>query len=293
MSNTINLAFAANGGYMPSAAGPPPGASTTLFDGFRYDGQVESVQVASRAALTAIDYQLSTLLNAPGDAALAVSQGLAAIALLPPDDEIGFALALAAMLANYVAAIVAAAAAAPDPLPPAGYAYASRLPPLPADPSYGLGALAMIGAAIVPANISGQIAANWQALTALVEGNAATALATLYAQTEFTSAGDAETARQQIFDLIVAQIGIAENAGNDALVGAWRGLFTAAVTDLTVRATGLPLVADLSLAAPLPAAWLAQLLYQDGADAAVLVQRNAAPHPLFMPRVIEYLTGLA
>jgi len=40
-----------------------------------------------------------------------------------------------------------------------------------------------------------------------------------------------------------------------------------------------------------PALALAQLLYQDGSHAEVLVQRNAAPHPLFMPLIVEYLAA--
>lgn len=254
---------------------------------FLYDGQPEAVQLAAQAALAAVRGSLSGLLTAPGDAALALSQDLPLLAATEPDNQAGYAAALQTLLADYVAAILADLSAPPSPPPPAGYAYASRLPPLPADPSYGLAGLGALAAAIMPASASGQILVNWQALMQLVQGNATSALAVLYAQSTFASAADAVTAREQLFGLIVAQIEAA--TGNDPLISAWRGLLTAAVTDLTSRASGLPDVETLTASAPLPALCLAQLLYQDGTQAPLLVQRNAAPHPLFMPLSVEYL----
>ena len=256
---------------------------------FLYDGQPEAVQLASQAALAAVRASISRLLTAPGDAALALSQDLPLLSATEPDNQAGYAAALETLLADYVAAIVADAAAPPSPAPPAGYVYASRLPPLPADPSYGLGGLGTLGVAIMPPSVTGQILANWRALMQLVEGKATTSLAALYAQSSFASAADADTAREQIFSLIIAQIEAA--TGNDPLISTWRGLFTAAVTDLTARASGLPDVAVLTTQAPLPALYLAQLLYQDGTQAPVLAQRNAAPHPLFMPLAVEYLAA--
>ena len=254
---------------------------------FLYDGQTETVQQAALAALTAVQSSLRSLLTAGGDPQLALAQDLPLLAAAAPDNQAGYAVALATLFADYVAAIVTDATATPNPAPPAGYQYASRLPPVASDPSYGLAAIAGIAATIMPAAVTGQIAANWQALMQLVEGNATTALAILYAQTDFASAAEAEAARDQLSGLIIGQIEMA--SGNDPLVTVWRGLFTAAVTDLTARASGLPDVAILPTPAPLPAVYLAELLYQDGTRAVALVQRNAAPHPLFMPLAVEYL----
>lgn len=254
---------------------------------FLYDGQIEAVRNAADIALAAVHTAIARLLTAPGTAALALAQDLPLLAAAAPDDQAGYAAALTTLLADYVMAIVADNNAPPDPPPPAGFAYLSRLPPLAADPSFGLAGLADIGATIVPASATGQVAANWQALTQLVEGSATVALANLYAQTSFTGAAEADAAREQLFGLIVAQIAAA--AGNDPLVMTWRGLFTAAVADLTARASGLPDVAVLNAPLPLPALYLAELIYQDGSQAAALVQRNAAPHPLFMPLMVEYL----
>jgi hypothetical protein len=253
-----------------------------------YDGETEIVQAAALAALASVTTSLRGLLVAPGAAQLSLAADLASLDAVAPDDAAGYAAALATLYADYVAAVVAAAAAAPSPAPAAGYQASSRLPPLAADPSWGLAAMAQIGGALVPPAATGQIATNWQALMGLVEGNATTSLATLYAQTAFAGTADAEAARSALAGLIIVQTEVA--AGNDSLVAAWRGLFTAAITDLTVRASGLPDVASLVNAAPLPALWLAQLLYQDGTEAAALVQRNAAPHPLFMPLAVEYLS---
>jgi len=256
---------------------------------FLYDGQTETVQAAALAALAAVQLSLARLLTAPGSAPLALAQDLPLLAAVAPDNQAGYAVALASLLADYVAAIVGDVLVAAPPAAPAGYEYSSRLPPLPPDPSYGLGALAAVGAVISPPSATGQIAVNWMALMQLVEGNATTALATLYAQSSFASAADADMAREQIFALITAQI--APAAGNDVLVMAWRALFTAAVTDLTTRASGLPDIAVVTSLAPLPALYLAELVYQDGSQAPVLVQRNSAPHPLFMPLAVEYLAA--
>jgi hypothetical protein len=238
--------------------------------------------------LAAVQTSIAGLLTAPGSASLALARDLPALAAVAPDNPAGYAAALATLLGDYVAAIAtdAAAAATPDASAPPGYQDASRLAPTPADPSYGLAALGDVGAALVPA-AGGQVAANWTALMQVVQGSAVAALMLLYAQTIFAAAEDADAARGQVNALIVAQIEAA--AGNDALVQSWRAALVAIVDYLTATAKQVPDVETITTASPLPALVLAQMLYQDGTQAAVLAQRNAAPHPLFMPLSVEYL----
>jgi hypothetical protein len=255
---------------------------------WQYDGQSTTVQAAARAALAAAQTALAANLTAPGSAAAAVAVALPPLAVAP-DDALGYAAALAKLLTDYVAGIVgdAATAATPDPTLLPGYADASRLPPLPLDPSQGLAALAAFGPA--PASATGIVLANWTALIRLVGSTATAALQMLYAQTAFASAGDAASASAQLYGLIQAQIDLAAADDDDTIVQAWLAAQTAAVTDLAARGEGLPNLATFTAAAPLPALYLAQRLYQDGSQAAALVQRNAAPHPLFMPLAVEYL----
>lgn len=110
-----------------------------------YDGQPQIVQTQAATALAAVQSALAANLTAPGpDASAALAQDLSALALYAPDNSGGYAAALQQLLADYVAGVIAdaAAAARPSPAPPAGFAYASRLPPMPLDPSFGLAALA-------------------------------------------------------------------------------------------------------------------------------------------------------
>lgn len=258
---------------------------------YLYDGQSETVQAAAAAALVAVQAAIANLLTAPGSAPLALAQDAPLLAAVAPDDTAGYATALANLLQDYVAAIVTDAntAAAPDLTAPPGYQDTSRLPPTPTDPSYGLAALADVGATVVPPAPVGQVAANWAALMQVVEGSAVAALLMLYAQTTFAAAEDADTARTQVYGLVVAQIEAA--SGNDKLVQTWRAALSAIVVYLTTTAQQVPNVVTLTTAGPQPALVLAQLLYQDGSQADVLVQRNNAPHPLFMPLNVEYLAA--
>lgn len=259
-----------------------------------YDGELVTVQAATTAWLAFVQTQIVGQLSASGSAVYALAQDLPLLAAAAPDNTVGYAAALATLLQDYVAAIVAdaASAAAPDPTAPSGYEDWSRLPPLAADPSYGLAALATIGATLAPAVATvatGQAAANWTALAQLVGGSATAALLMLYAQTSFVTSAQADAARSQVYALVVAQIEAA--AGNDPLVANWRAALAAAVTLLTAAATQAATLETMSFNAPLPAVVLAQRLYQDGTQADALVQLNAAPHPLFMPLSVEYLAA--
>lgn len=250
-----------------------------------YDGAPSTVQSAFSAALVSVQTALSDALTAVGDAAAQFGQDLATLAGFSPDDGAGYAGALQALFSNYVLNAVAAAVDVVDASLAPGFQDWTRLPAMPGDPSFGLASLA--GTDLTPASAQGAALANWTMLTSLVQGSAAAALVTLYAQTDFASAADADAAREQVHDLLVARIEAA--AGDDALVQAWRGALAASVADLTARAASAPEVATLTTAAPLPALVLAEFLYQDGSEAPALVQRNAAPHPLFMPLAVEYL----
>jgi prophage DNA circulation protein len=259
---------------------------------FLYDGMSQIVQTATTGMLTDALNAVGGFLTAAGSAAAALAPDLLLLAAVAPDDTSGYATALANLVQDYVSGIAtdAAAATVPDPTAPQGYQDSSRLPPLPPDPSYGLAALAAIStSAYAPLALSGQAASNWTAVTQIVGGSATAALMMLYAQTSFTASADADAARSQVQSLTVAQIEAA--AGNDALVAMWRSALTAVVTYLTDTAKQASQVAQISMPTPQPALVLAQLLYQDGTQAAALVQRNGAPHPLFMPLTVEYLVA--
>lgn len=258
---------------------------------YLYDGQAAFVQAATVAMLAQVQGAIANLLTASGSAPLTLARDLPLLGAVAPDDAAGYAAALQSLLEDYVAAIVtdANAAAATDASAPPGYQDFSRLPPMPGDPSYGLAALAGVGASLVPAAAVGQVAANWAGLMQVAQGSAVAALLMLYAQTAFAAAADADAARTQVHALIVAQIEVA--AGNDALMQTWRAALAAIVDHLTATAKQAPDVQTFITAAPLPALVLAQMLYQDGSQASVLVQRNAAPHPLFMPLAVEWLAA--
>jgi prophage DNA circulation protein len=252
-----------------------------------FDGQSTPVQSAFTAALATVQTTISAALTFAGAAASQLSDDLDALQALAPDDALGYAEQLATTLADYVGNVVASFTPVLDSTLAPGFQDQTRLPDLPGDPSYGLGTLAGISATLIPDYATGTVLANWQTLGTLIEGSATAALVALYAQTSFASSDDADTARTQVNGFIVAQI--AASAGNDPLIGAWRGVLTAAVTDLTTRAKQVPSLATLTTPAPMPALVLAQQLYQDGTQAPVIVQRNAVPHPLFCPQTIEYL----
>lgn len=251
-----------------------------------YDGQPATVQAAFSTALAQVQTAIGAALTAAAGSPQ-LQDDLAALAAIAPDQPASYAEQLATLLEDYVANLVAAAAPVTDDTLLPGYEDWTRLPPMPPDPSFGLASLAAGISPLIPAAATGQAAANWQMLAQLAQGAATSALATLYAQTSFASSDDADTARELLYGLIVAAIEAA--AGDDALVQAWRGVLAASVTDLTTRAKALPNVADFATPSPMPALWLAQRIFQDGTEAPALVQRNAAPHPLFMPTTVEYL----
>ncbi len=130
-------------------------------------------------------------------------------------------------------------------------------------------------------NLSVETGVTTQALQALVA-------ALVYAQTDWSNASAATTARSQLFDLIDAQAVAAADAGQDALYAAWQGVSALMMQDFIQRAQALPDLGPYATQSSLPALALAQRLYADASQADRLVALNAALHPLFMP-----LAGMA
>jgi prophage DNA circulation protein len=154
---------------------------------------------------------------------------------------------------------------------------------VPADPSYGLVALASVilggTAPAAPASLGVARAA----FTALVQQSAALAVASLYAQATFSNASAAAKARAQlgaVFDAIGAALC---DAGQVDSYRGWLALQTLSTNDMIVRAQNLPALATYSERRSLPDVALAQKLYRDGSQGDNLVALNAAIHPLFMP----------
>lgn len=186
-------------------------------------------------------------------------------------------------------------AAAVEILPVDDPTLTSRGQPPVADPSYGLAGFTTWGGDLpfiigsTPQRI--QEASNQTAFIALVQGCAVAAMAQLYANTDFASANDAQAARDQMDDLIDIQATAAADLGDDTIFTGWMTLFSAVYTDLTARALRLPEILTFEFASSMPAIVLAQRIYQDGSRAPDLISRNAAPHPLFMPRHISALAA--
>lgn len=171
----------------------------------------------------------------------------------------------------------------------------SRGPTPVGDPSYGLASAVSWGStlaappSLTPAQV--QMGVNQGALVALVQGAATVAMVQLYANTSFASEEDAETARDQVTDLIDALSVSAADSGDDAGYAQYLALFQSVTTDLTTRGKQLPDVVTVDFGAPLPALYIAQRLYQDASRAGELIARNAAPHPLFFPLDVEALSS--
>ena len=126
-------------------------------------------------------------------------------------------------------------------------------------------------------------AATQQALVDLVAGATVAAVATIYAQLDFPTADAADAAAQQLGGLIDDRITAAAYAGADDLYRAWSIVQGLVVTDMTLRAQGLPSRATYGLPRSLPSLVLAQRLYADPTRADELVALNDVSHPAFMP----------
>lgn len=254
---------------------------------FSLDGLEGFIRDALTGNITGLIADLSTLVGYPGLPIGLLSAAYAAITAAG-DDPAALGQAIPAFFSAFAAGVA-------DILPVDDPTLSSRgLPPV-TDASFGLAAFAIWGSDLepVPGTTPQRLiqATDQAALVALVQGSAVAALAQVYANTQFASAGDAETARDQLSDLIDAQATRAADAGDDIAFAGWMNVLRASATDLTARAQQLPLLLTYVLGASLPALALAQRIYQDGSRGAELVARNAAPHPLFMPRDISALAA--
>lgn len=257
---------------------------------------LNALQTVIGILITGLDVLAQNPLLTPG----AMAAPIGAIAAAASSPEV-LGPAVTACFQAYAAQIVAAIPVGPS-TGSAGSAANSADPTLSSrgpdpviDPTYGLAAFATWGATLPP--VIGttpqrlQQAACQDALVMLVQGAAVTAMVQLFAGSSFPSAADAESARTQVSDLIDAQAVVAGDQGDDTAYGGWMALYGAATNDLTVRAQRLPDLLAYQFADTLPSLAVAQRIYQDASRAPELVSRNAAPHPLFMPRDIEAIAA--
>lgn len=233
-----------------------------------------------------ISYTENLLASAQGafaDLPATLLAGITGSFAAAPSDFAGTA---AAITGAFLAAGDNAAAAIAAPLAAAPSAILGSVPSpaAPADPTQGLAALASWQDSVPPANYAppalGQMRA---AVTALVEQSAALAVASLAAQMEFSTTQQAAAMRAQLAAIFDAVAQTAYDSGDVDMYRTLCALQAQTGADMLARAQNLPTLAAYTERRSLPAAVLAQLLYQDGSQGAALAALNGAPHPLFMP----------
>lgn len=116
------------------------------------------------------------------------------------------------------------------------------------------------------------------------------ALCRAAAKYQASSSDDALVVRQQICDLLDAEILIAGNEGADASFNALRTLRAAVVRDLTQRGAKLAPLMTVASPNPVPALVIAQRLYRDASRADELVVEANPRHPAFMPNSFTALS---
>jgi prophage DNA circulation protein len=200
-----------------------------------------------------------------------------------PTDVAGIASAVTGFFSGYASAVLAAQE-------PFDEALSSRGPLPVIDPSCGLAQMASWGGSEPPPP-DAQSLANQEALIALVGGAAAVALSQIYASTAFHTQDDADTARDQLSTMIDGLATTSADSGDDDAFTSWQKLYQSSTDDLTNRAKQAPSTVTFTLGSALPALVLAQRLYRDPSRAGELVARNDAPHPLFVPPVVEALNS--
>lgn len=254
---------------------------------YQLQGLPSFIQDALAGNVTGLVNDLTSLAGLPGLPVGGLDGALTAIS-----DAIGIPVELGLAITGFFTSFVGLVA---DMLPVDDPTFSSRGQPPVADPSYGLAAFATWGGDLpqVPLTTPQRIqqSTNQAALITLVQGGAVAAMAQLYASTNFVSADDAESARQQMDQLVDTQATVAADIGDDTAFNGWMTLYAAVSTDLTARALQLPEIVNLEFGGSMPALVLAERIYQDGGRAPDLISRNAAPHPLFMSRQIEALAA--
>ena len=117
-----------------------------------------------------------------------------------------------------------------------------------------------------------------------------TALVQMAQQSAFytpTSHDDAAARMAQVAGALDAEIQVAADAGEDAVVGALTALRVTVIADLTARGASLTPIRTFVVGQPLPADVLANRFYRDPARADELIAETGAVHPLFMPTTIR------
>jgi prophage DNA circulation protein len=98
-----------------------------------------------------------------------------------------------------------------------------------------------------------------------------------------SSSDDAVAVRQQVTQLVEAEMQIAANQGQDDSYQALHDVRTAVVQDLAARAADLASMVQVATPHSVPALFLAQRLYRDASRADELVAEANPIHPAFMP----------
>jgi hypothetical protein len=115
-------------------------------------------------------------------------------------------------------------------------------------------------------------------------------LAQILAAQAFVSRDDIDSALIGINAAFETAEETAADSFDSAAYQALISLHAAVAEDLSNREQTLPRLINISFATPLPALFIAQMIYQDGTRAAEIVAENKAPHPLFMPMSIRALS---
>ena len=139
--------------------------------------------------------------------------------------------------------------------------------------------------------IGAAMAAMRDAMAAACRRAALVSLARASAAYQPVSYNDAASLRRVLSAALDSEITLAGDAGQDASYVALKALRSAVVQDLTVRGASLPSVVTVSMALPLPALLLAQILYQDASRSDQITAESGAIHPAFCPATFQALAA--
>lgn len=194
-------------------------------------------------------------------------------------------------LSAYVDAVhaltAAVATAAPSP-PDALRLLTSLIKAAPALPA-GLEAPIYPLSPVVPVSSAQAVALMASASSDLFRRAGVIALAQASATYVPASTDDAVAVRQQVTQLLDAEMRIAADQGQDDTYQALHDARTAVVQDLTARAADLASMVQVSTPHSVPALALAQRLYRDANRADQLVAEANPIHPAFMPPAFKAL----
>jgi len=194
-------------------------------------------------------------------------------------------------LSSYVDSVhgLAAAVASAAPSPPDALRLLTSLvtaaPPLPdglAAPVYPLSPVSPVSSSQALALMAGASSDLFRRAAVIALAQASTAYVP-------TSTDDAVAVRQQVTQLLDAEIQVAADQGQDDVYQALHDARTAVVQDLTARATDLASMVQVSTPHTVPALTLAQRLYRDASRADQLVAEADPIHPAFMPPAFKAL----